>query len=1040
MKAIEYIVRNGAGFVQRGTLVETGISDSLTLGAYGAVSLNIGRSSIREYLRVGRSLEIHLVDGRKIVLENFFSEDGVQGSQLYLNENGALIEAWMDPSGYMTFSEAAEWGKWSHLDALMFPDGSGVITDVVANEVATQGVGAGLLGFGGGGLGVVGPLVGGAAVVGALVGGSGGKGVVAAVDGADTTKKIGGGDDQEVVITGTAEPGSEVLITIGDEKLTVTTGDDGRWTGTFKDGDFPADGDYVVAVQVTEPDGEVVDLTGPAVLVDTVAPELNVTDGTDEVVNGTAHEDGVTISGTGEAGATISVEIDGTTHTTTVSEGGTWSVTFDSSEITTGERSTNVTVVATDGFGNATTVTQTLEIDTVAPSLLIGDVQVGDNTVNEAEANAGFELTGTAEAGATITVTIGDQSWTTTAGTDGNWVITFTPGTLPGGEYDATVTAVARDGAGNETTQTTTLRIDTVGEISISGELVEGDDVINRDEASDGFTLTGTTQAGSTVVVTFEGVNYDATVAADGTWTLDLPASGIRSGTYDSVITMTATDSAGNVSTITRTVRVDTETTVTLNGGIAGDNTINAIEHEAGVTLTGMAEAGATVVVTFNGANHTATVAADGSWSLTLTSADIPEGQYEAAVTATATDAAGNVASTAQTTVQIDTLAYVAFSTTPVEGDNVINAAEASDGVTLTGMTKAGSAVVISANGADYTATVAADGSWSVNIPAAGLPSGETDVVFTATATSSAGNVATAIRTVAVDTVASVDISSTIEGDNTVNAIEAADGVTLAGTAEAGSTVQVTFLGKTMSATVDGSGNWTVDFPADDIRHGDYTATVTAIATDAAGNTSTATADLAIDTVVPEAPYVSGFSEVEGTLTKVITPLHGDTPVISEVASDGTVETPTYTVEEESSLGRSYWEVALGEAVPDGSSLVLTAGDDAGNKASTLFVLEDSEGGLVNIDNSGLEDFDIGAIDLTFEENLHLVLTAEQLEDLSEHTNNLTVHGGDDDTVTITGATNTGESVVIEGTSYDVYTLGDDGGKLFIEDEINVII
>ncbi len=185
MKAIEYVVRDGAGVLQRGTLIESGISDNLTLGgADGAVSLNLRRASIREYLRAGgENLEMYLADGRKIVLEGgFYAENGVQENRLYLNEDGALIEASLDANGHVTFTQAGEWGgKWSHLDALIFPpDDATVVAEAVVetgvtNEVASQGIGLGLGGLGGAGLGL-GPLVGGAGVIGGLTGGGGGGG------------------------------------------------------------------------------------------------------------------------------------------------------------------------------------------------------------------------------------------------------------------------------------------------------------------------------------------------------------------------------------------------------------------------------------------------------------------------------------------------------------------------------------------------------------------------------------------------------------------------------------------------------------------------------------------------------------------------------------------------------------------------------------------------------------------------------------------------------------------------------------------------
>ena len=83
---------------------------------------------------------------------------------------------------------------------------------------------------------------------------------------------------------------------------------------------------------------------------------------------------------------------------------------------------------------------------------------------------------------------------------------------------------------------------------------------------------------------------------------------------------------------------------------------------------------------------------------------------------------------------------------------------------------------------------------------------------------------------------------TTIEGgDDLINAAEAAGGITVSGTAEIGSTLTVNGA----AVTVDASGAWTTSVaPA-----GEGPLTVTAVATDAAGNTATATHALTVDTL-----------------------------------------------------------------------------------------------------------------------------------------------------------------------------------------------
>ena len=235
---------------------------------------------------------------------------------------------------------------------------------------------------------------------------------------------------------------------------------------------------------------------------DTTPPTVNLVSGTQstgDIVNATAHTNNPVISGTGEAGATVSLEINGTTRTTTVASDGTWSIAFDSSEISTGEYNTGITIVTTDAAGNSTTTTDTLVVDTVAPA-------IGFNTV-------------------------------------------------------------------------------------------EGDNIVNATEASDGVVLTGTGEAGASIQVTFQGVTQTTTVASNGTWSVAYASSSITTGEYNSTVSVTSMDAVGNSSTATHTVRVDTETAVTLGASLAGDNIINGAEQSAGVTLTGTADPGSTVVV-----------------------------------------------------------------------------------------------------------------------------------------------------------------------------------------------------------------------------------------------------------------------------------------------------------------------------------------------------------------------------------------------------------------------------------------------------------
>ncbi|MGT2552441.1 Ig-like domain-containing protein, partial [Acinetobacter geminorum] len=94
-----------------------------------------------------------------------------------------------------------------------------------------------------------------------------------------------------------------------------------------------------------------------------------------------------------------------------------------------------ITVTATDAAGNASTDTAVVTIDTTAPNAPVLD-----------PINAIDPVSGTAEAGSTVTVSFPDGTTATVvAGTDGSWSVP-NPGNLVDGD---TVTATATDPAGN---------------------------------------------------------------------------------------------------------------------------------------------------------------------------------------------------------------------------------------------------------------------------------------------------------------------------------------------------------------------------------------------------------------------------------------------------------------------------------------------------------------------------------------------------------------------------------------------------------------
>jgi Ca2+-binding RTX toxin-like protein len=251
-------------------------------------------------------------------------------------------------------------------------------------------------------------------------------------------------------------------------------------------------------------------------------------------------------------------------------------------------------------------------------------------------------------------------------------------------------------------------------------------------------------------------------------------------------------------------------------------------------------------------------------------------------MTATATDAVGNTSPSASGAFAVDTVAPNAPSISNVT-DNVgaIQGSVANAGVMddstptlvigLTGTNAVAGDTVRLFNGTTQIATQVLT---SANISAGNVsitPTALSDGSYSVTArlTDVAGNqsVASTARTLTIDTVApNAPTIAQVAGDDIVNSAERTAGITVSGTAEANSTLNVTWGSTTLTATADASGNWSRGFTTAQIP-ADGNTTITATARDAAGNTSTTgTRSVLIDTVAPNAPTITNVTDDVGSI------------------------------------------------------------------------------------------------------------------------------------------------------------------------------
>ncbi|EPL0393792.1 Ig-like domain-containing protein [Enterobacter ludwigii] len=689
---------------------------------------------------------------------------------------------------------------------------------------------------------------------------------------------------QALIVTGSvtgAAAGDVVTVTINNKSYTATLDAAGNWSVGVPAADVTAlaAGDHTITATLTDKAGNsnsathdvAVNLTAPVLTIDTVSD--------DDVINSTEKTQDLTLTGTASglaAGSIVTVMLNGKAYSATVDDNGLWTATVPADQVgALGEAIYTLTASATDAVGNSTSVTHTVNVESVLPGVTINTV-AGDDIINTAELATGQTLSGTvvnAEAGNTVTVTLGGNTLTATVQDDLTWSVNVPESVLTAlGNGELTVTASVTNGVGNSGSGERDITIDA----SLPGlrvDTVAGDDVINSIEHGQNLIVTGTSEGlatGTALTVTVNNKTYPATVLADGTWSAAIPAADVGALAAGTVaVTVEGQNSAGTPVSITHNVTVDLAAVAIGIDAIATDDVINAAEKGADLVLSGTTsnvEGNQTVSILFGGKTYTASVDADGKWTATVPSADLAglkEG--DASVQVSVTNVNGNSASAGRE-YSVDTTAPSVTINT-LAADDILNATEAKADLTVSGTStaEAGQTVTVSLNGKSYTTTVGADGNWALDVPAADLAAlTDGSVTVTAAVSDKAGNPASVDHNLTVDVTVPVVTINTVAGDDVINVAEHAQAQIVSGSATgatAGDKVTVTLGSQTYTTVLDAAGNWSVGVPANVISGlSDGTVTVGVSVTDAAGNTGSGTHNVTVDTGLPSV----GFSTLSG--------------------------------------------------------------------------------------------------------------------------------------------------------------------------------
>lgn len=693
------------------------------------------------------------------------------------------------------------------------------------------------------------------------------------------TDPINAANVATAVVSGTAEPGSTVNVSVDDATVGAPVTGSGAAHATTGDYSIAVDltslldGDVVASATATDPAGNTgASGASAASSKDTTPPAAPTVTLGDPVNSG--NKAAAAVSGIAEPGSTVNISVDDATvgspvTKTTAADGttGAYATTVDLTALNDG--TVTATVTATDAAGNTgSSGTDTATKDAGLPALPTLTVP----TVNDGNKTA-VPASGVAEPGSTVAVTLSDgvQTLTESAvadGTTGEYAVSFGAAGLADGPL--TATARATDASGNESAvKTVNLTKDTL----VPGAPTIVMAAFVNDATKAAVELSGTAEEATTVDLTFSdtdggtaNVVTSVVTAPNGTWTKTVDLSSLADGTVTG--TATARDAAGNVSSpaqdtsakdvvkpaapvvnLTDPINTSTVATSAVSGTAEGDSVVDVSVDDTD---------GATAAVT--GSTTAATVG--GAYSVPVDLTSLSDGAITA--TATATDAAGNVSNAGTSAASAkDTTALDVVSFTPAHGSTV----------------KPPTTVTVVFNEpvdpAQTTLTVA-DASTSTLAGATTFSNGNKTVVFTPTDTlSDAGSPYTAaVSAKDADGTDSLVGGSVFTVDGTAPAapsvtmppaVNAAsdDSVAVSGVAEPGSTVSIsvddTTIGSPVTTTTPAhatTGAYSANLDLSGLADGVLTATVKAI--DAAANeSSAATATTTKDAALPGTPTAS---------------------------------------------------------------------------------------------------------------------------------------------------------------------------------------
>ncbi|BAV37756.1 Ig-like domain-containing protein [Enterococcus faecalis] len=512
---------------------------------------------------------------------------------------------------------------------------------------------------------------------------------------------------------------------------------------------------------------------------------------------------GYEVKGTADANATVEIRNAGgaVIGTGTADGTGAFTVTIPAGEAGANETLTAVAKNASGTESTPTTFQTPADEATVTAPTITG--VTGNST-------AGYEVKGTADANATVEIRNAGGAVIGTGTADGTGAFTVT---IPAGEAGAneTLTAVAKNASGTESTPTTFQT--PADEATVTAPTITG--VTGNSTA--GYEVKGTADANATVEIRNAGGTVIGTGNADGTgaFTVTIPAGEAGANETLTAVAKNASGTESTPTTFQTPADPNTPVATPIVETVTGSTT-------KGYEVKGTAEVGTTIEVRDAAGTvlGTATTGTDGKYTVTLDPGTATANQTLSVV---AKNASGMESQPATATTPADVTAPTVDNITGNSGSGYEITGTADPNTTIEVRDPAGAVI--------GTGTSDANGDFTVTLPMGTTNPGDT---LTVIGKDNAGNESQPTEVlVPADATVTAPTVTGVTGNSVA-------GYQVTGTADPNATIEIRDADGNVIATgtADGTGSFAVNLPAGTANANE---TLTALAKDPAGNTSTPT-------------------------------------------------------------------------------------------------------------------------------------------------------------------------------------------------------